>query len=209
MAVIVPSGDAAAAFCRDLCFFLPEAAGLLTFPAYNLLPFKRLAYHGETAARRIRTLYRLTASDVPPLVVVAIDALVQKIIPKQALIDYVDLVLPGEPLDSERLVARLVAGGYTRSVITEEPGDFSVRGGIVDVFSPLYDEPLRIERFGDVVDELRFFSAETSARPRPATRRSSCRPARRSSTTGAGRGRSPVCAPGPPPWGWLPARCAT
>ena len=45
-------------------------------------------------------------------------------------------------------VAKLVAGGYTRSVVVEEPGDFCVRGGIIDIFSPLYDDPLRIELFG-------------------------------------------------------------
>ena len=159
--VVVPASDSAAAFNADLRFFLPDDPPLLSFPAYNLLPYKRLAYHGETAATRIRTLYRLTAEGTPPLTVVPVGALMQKIIPKSALIDFLDLILPGETLDTERLIARLVAGGYTRTVITEEPGDFSVRGGIIDVFSPLYDEPVRIEMFGDGVDELRFFSPET------------------------------------------------
>ena len=159
--VVVPDSESASAFNADLRFFLPDDPPLLSFPAYNLLPYKRLAYHGETAATRIRTLYRLTAEGTPPLTVVPVGALMQKIIPKSVLIDFLDLILPGETLDTERLIARLVAGGYTRTVITEEPGDFSVRGGIIDVFSPLYDEPVRIEMFGDVVDELRFFSPET------------------------------------------------
>ena len=48
-----------------------------------------------------------------------------------------------------------------RTAVTEEPGDFSVRGGILDIFSPLYADPLRVELFGDLVDSIRFFSAET------------------------------------------------
>jgi transcription-repair coupling factor (superfamily II helicase) len=161
VAVVVADGETAAAMHGDLSFFLGTDAPLLTLPSYNLKPFKRLAYHGETAATRIRTLYRLTAEGPPPLTVVSVDGLLRRVIPKPALIHFADLVLPGEALDIERLTARLVAGGYNRSVITEEPGDFSIRGGILDVFSPLYPEPVRIEMFGDVVEALRFFSPET------------------------------------------------
>ena len=159
--VVLPSSESAASFETDLQFFLPPEAALLEFPAYNLLPYKRLAYHGETAASRIRTLYRLIADQGPAVTVVPVMALMQRMVPKAALVDYLDLVLPGENLDTERFIERLLAGGYTRTVITEEPGDFSVRGGIIDVFSPIFDEPVRIEMFGDVVEELRFFSPET------------------------------------------------
>ncbi len=161
MVVVVPDGETAATLSADLRFFLPDDRSVLEFPLYNLRPFKHLSFHGETAATRIRTLYRLTAGDRAALTVVPVAGLLHKIIPKQALIDYADLVLPGESLDTEQMAAHLVAGGYNRTVITEEPGDFSLRGGILDVFSPLYDEPVRIEMFGDVVEELRFFSPET------------------------------------------------
>ncbi|MDY0311426.1 MAG: transcription-repair coupling factor [Desulfobacterales bacterium] len=161
VAVVVADDETAAAMHGDLSFFLGTDAPLLSLPSYNLKPFKRLAYHGETAATRIRTLYRLTAEGTPPLAVVPVAGLLRRVIPKPALIHFADLVLPGEVLEIERLTARLVAGGYNRSVITEEPGDFSIRGGILDVFSPLYPEPVRIEMFGDVVEALRFFSPET------------------------------------------------
>ncbi|MDD2604275.1 MAG: transcription-repair coupling factor, partial [Desulfobacteraceae bacterium] len=145
VAVVVADDETAAAMHGDLSFFLGTDAPLLSLPSYNLKPFKRLAYHGETAATRIRTLYRLTAEGTPPLAVVPVAGLLRRVIPKPALIHFADLVLPGEVLEIERLTARLVAGGYNRSVITEEPGDFSIRGGILDVFSPLYPEPVRIE----------------------------------------------------------------
>ena len=82
----------------------------------------------------------------------------RKIVPRQELNGYAELVMVGEELDREALVAKLNAGGYGRTAIVEEPGDYSVRGGILDVFAPLYPDPLRIELFGDVVESLRFFS---------------------------------------------------
>ena len=67
--------------------------------------------------------------------------------------------MKNEEIDRELFIEKLICGGYSRSTIVEEPGDFSVRGGIIDIFSPLYSDPLRIEFFGDQVDSIRFFSA--------------------------------------------------
>ena len=128
------------------------------FPAYNLSPFKFMAYHNETAARRIRALYGLIAGHPAQVTVTTAAALHQRLIPKSILADYAELIVAEEEIEPDRLVAKLVAGGYTRSVIVEEPGDFCVRGGIIDIFSPLYDNPLRIELFGDFAETIRFFS---------------------------------------------------
>ena len=67
--------------------------------------------------------------------------------------------MAGEDIDRDLFVANFLSGGYVQAMIVEEPGDFCVRGGILDVFSPLYSDPLRIELFGNTVDSLRFFSA--------------------------------------------------
>ncbi len=122
-------------------------------------PFMDLADHSENAAKRIRTLYRLIADEVPMIVVTTVDALLHKIIPKQEIINYAELIEKGEEIDRDLLVKKLLCGGYVQSMIVEEPGDFCIRGGILDIFSPLYSDPLRIELFGDTVDSLRFFSA--------------------------------------------------
>jgi transcription-repair coupling factor (superfamily II helicase) len=108
---------------------------------------------------RISSLYQIIDAKTPPIVVTSISALIQNIIPKQEIIDYAELILTNEELDTELLIRKLISGGYTRSVIAEEPGDFCIRGGIIDVFSPLYPNPLRIELFGDTVESIRFFSA--------------------------------------------------
>jgi transcription-repair coupling factor (superfamily II helicase) len=160
--LILPSVKEAELFLEDLNFFLdiPEASALY-FPPYDILSFQYLSARNETAANRIRTLYRLTDATSPPFLVTTVDALLRKVIPKQEMTNYTELLMVGEDIDRDLLVKKLTSGGYNRSVIVEEPGEFCIRGGILDVFCPLYQTPLRVEFFGDTVDTLRFFSSET------------------------------------------------
>ncbi len=133
------------------------------FPPYHLTPFKSLAYHNETAATRIHTLYRMMTGEAP-LVVTSIEACLQRLVPKARIAAYAELVAEHEEIDRDALIAKLVSGGYVHTVITEEPGDFSVRGGILDIFSPGYPDPIRMELDGNRVVSLRFFSAATQRR---------------------------------------------
>jgi transcription-repair coupling factor (superfamily II helicase) len=133
---------------------------LLHFPAYNVTAFKPMAYHNETAAQRIRTLYQLIEGPRTSLTVTSAEALAQRLVPKNELIEFCELIVAGEEIDRDALIRKLVAGGYSRATIVEEYGDFSLRGGILDVFSPLDSDPLRIEFFGDTVDSIRYFSAD-------------------------------------------------
>ncbi len=143
----------------DLQFFAGgNQKRIWRFPAYNVQPFRAVGYHRQTAAERIATLHHLLASGQPSLVVTTVEALARPIIPKQRLLAYVDLIMQGERLDLDQLTQRLISGGYTRTSLVEEPGDFSVRGGIIDLFTPQHTQPVRIELFGDLVDSLRIFS---------------------------------------------------
>ena len=158
--VIVPSVKEGERLIGDLGFFFDQnEVPIRFFPPYNILPFKFLSYHNQTAGDRIRVLYQLMEADVPPVVVTTVDALLQKIIPRQELGRYAELLIAEEEVDRDALIGKLISGGYSKTAIVEEFGDFSVRGGIIDVFCPLYDDPLRIEFFGDLVESLRFFSA--------------------------------------------------
>jgi transcription-repair coupling factor (superfamily II helicase) len=159
---VVADGREAEKRIRDLDFFgVHPPLDSLYFPPYNILPYKFIAYHNQTAAARIQTLYRLLDASRPPLLVTTIAALLQRLIPKRELVAFCELLLTGEEIDRDALIAKLLAGGYSRSTLVEEPGDFCVRGGIIDLFSPLYPDPLRIEFFGDTVEVIRFFSAES------------------------------------------------
>ncbi len=158
--VVVPTQKDADRFMEDLAFYSGKRdLTLINFPPYNILPFKSLSYHNETAAMRIHSLYRLIVDEGPKVVVTTVDTLLQRLIPRKEIAGFAELIMEGEELDLDNLLAKLVAGGYVRTTIVEEPGDFCVRGGIVDVFSPNYDDPVRIELFGDMVESLRFFSA--------------------------------------------------
>ncbi len=166
--VVAPTARIGTSLRDDLQFFLPEAeTGLLEFPAYNILPYKSMAYHNETTAKRVGTLYRMMSGEGRPLTVLPVDALLQKVIPRPAMVDYAELIMAGEECDRDRLVEKLHWGGYTHAAVVEEPGDYSVRGGLIDLFSPLYGDPLRMEFFGDVVESIHFFSATSQRRMQP------------------------------------------
>ncbi|WP_084068526.1 transcription-repair coupling factor [Desulfocicer vacuolatum] len=157
--VILPDHKKAVRFMEDLSFFVPEkASDLLYFPGYHILPFKSLSYHGGTAARRLAVLTHLISGRAHHLVITSVDTLMQKLIPKTIIANAQELILNGEDIDRDLLIARLNAGGYQRTSLVEEPGDYSVRGGIMDIFSPNYEFPLRLDLMGDMVESLRFFS---------------------------------------------------
>ncbi len=160
--MVAPTPREAEALVSDLGFFLGGAADRVRyFPPYNLLPYGALSYHNETAAARIRLLYWLTQGGAPPIVVTTPAGALQRVIPRGVLVDFQDVLLPHADVDRDDLIRKLIAGGYSRTAIVEEPGDFSARGGVIDFFSPYHDQPLRVELMGDWVETLRFFSPAT------------------------------------------------
>ena len=166
LVVVLPTMKEVDTFLGDLSLFTgvpPEETAAL-FPPYNILPYKSVSYHAETSAKRIRTLYAMLEGRMPKIVVTTVDTLMQRLIPREEMNDYADLLMVNEEVDRQELIANLVAGGYVRTSIVEDPGDFSVRGGIIDFFSPYHDDPVRVEFFGDVVDSIRLFSASNQRR---------------------------------------------
>jgi transcription-repair coupling factor (superfamily II helicase) len=162
MVIVTPSAPDAEQTIDALKLYLRDLdTSVSYFAPYNVSAFKRIAFHNETAAQRIRTLYQLIERPNIDITVTTVDALVQKVLPKQELIDFTELLIVNEACERDALIAKLIAGGFSRTAVVEEPGDFSLRGGIVDLFSPLYDDPVRIEFFGDIVESIRLFSAET------------------------------------------------
>ena len=160
--IVLPDFKSCEVFSENLHFFADnDTPEIILFPSYNILPFKRISYHNETAANRIHTLYNLAVNNSPKIVLTPVETLLQRLIPKQALCDYAELLMCGEEIDRDDLVAKLHSGGYTHVTLVEDFGEYSVRGGIIDIYSPMYPEPLRIELFGDTVDSIRFFSSAT------------------------------------------------
>ena len=166
--LLLPDAKAANRFYRELEFFLPEAyvqrgtgeRRLFNFPIYDISPLAGLSPHRDVITRRLEALYALTA-EPNPLVVTSVEAVTMRILPKDALINALEYMELGEELDRETLLQRLHTNGYFRTSLVEEMGDYSVRGGVVDIFPPVYLQPIRLEFWGDRIESIRHFDTLT------------------------------------------------
>lgn len=142
------------------------AAGVAGFPSWETLPHERLSPRSDTVGRRLATLRRLAHPDTgegadptvgPVRVVVAsVRALLQPVVRGLGELTPVRL-RPGEDRPMAEVVEELAAAAYTRTDMVERRGEFAVRGGILDVFPPTEEHPVRVEFWGDTVEEVRWF----------------------------------------------------
>jgi transcription-repair coupling factor (superfamily II helicase) len=163
--VLTPTLSAARRFATEVEFFLgvvPGAADLpwdapvVVYPGWETAPFEALPRLPEVSARRVAALFR--AGHGGPFVCVApVAAALQRTVPPAVLDGASRLVAVGEELDPAQLRTQLVDSGYHVVGQVEERGEASFRGGILDVFAPFYEQPLRIEFFGDEVESIRTF----------------------------------------------------
>ncbi|CCH28050.1 transcription-repair coupling factor [Actinosynnema sp. NPDC047251] len=135
------------------------ADAVAIFPSWETLPHERLSPRADTVGARLQVLRRLRHPDGNPLqvVVATIRSVIQPMAPGLGDLQPVELVVGGE-LDFEELLRDLVEIAYTRVDMVEKRGEFAVRGGILDVFPPTAEHPLRVEFWGDEVSEIRPFS---------------------------------------------------
>ena len=149
-------------FAAALAFFHPEL-NVLSFPAWDCLPYDRVSPNGEITSRRIDTLTRLAAgSEQKPLVLLTtVNALLQRVPPRHLFEGRVLTLGPGGRIPLERLQSFFRNNGYIRTDTVREPGEFAVRGGIVDLFPAGAAQPIRLDFFGDTVESLRSFDPLT------------------------------------------------
>jgi transcription-repair coupling factor (superfamily II helicase) len=144
------------------CLLLPDSVAL--YPGWETLPHERLSPRADTVGQRLAVLRRLAhpladdSSAGPLSVVVApVRSLLQPQVPGLGELEPVQLRAGDTGRELNGIVGRLVAAGYTRADLVEKRGDFAVRGGILDVFPPTEEHPLRVEFWGDDVEEIRYF----------------------------------------------------
>jgi transcription-repair coupling factor (superfamily II helicase) len=133
---------------------------VLRFPAHDVLPFENLSPHPEIQESRAATLWKI-ASSTARLVIAPVEAACMRLFPRD---HYAALALHlkrGEEYLPDMLVEHLLSVGYTRVDVVEMPGQVTLRGGILDVYSPEMDRPVRVEFFGDEVESIRRFDPET------------------------------------------------
>ena len=130
------------------------------FPPWETLPHEKLSPKSDTVATRFKTLRQINGLEkqaAPKVVVTSIRALLQPIIADLLEEELLSLEIERE-ISLTHLVERLHFFGYSRTDLVERRGDFAVRGGIVDLFPPDHEHPIRIEFFGDEIEELRYFT---------------------------------------------------
>ena len=159
---IEQSAEAMEAALHALRFFAPELE-VLTFPAWDCMPYDRVSPSVAVLSRRMDTLGILNtaATAAPRVVLTTINAALQRVPPRSALAAGSFHAGPGDAVDLDDLQALLARDGYARAGTVREPGEYAVRGGLLDVFPAGAAEPLRLDLFGDRLESVRTFDPLT------------------------------------------------
>ena len=147
-------------FLADAVSYVDPKIEVITFPAWDCLPYDRVSPNAEVVARRIDALTRLaepSADGRPRLVVTTANAALQRIPKVSTLRDSCWGLRKGGRLIQETFAGFLPTNGYGRAEQVMEPGEYAVRGGLIDIFPPGIEEPIRIDLFGDEIESLRTF----------------------------------------------------
>jgi transcription-repair coupling factor (superfamily II helicase) len=157
--------------CRDdarmarlaeaLGFFAPHFE-VLRFPAWDCLPYDRVSPNPEIVAERVATLTRLgERTPTPRILLTTVNALVQKVPPRAAFRGATLTLKRGGRQDPQKLAEFLEANGYHRTGTVMEYGEYAVRGGILDLFPAGESDPIRLDLFGDEIEDIRRFDTST------------------------------------------------
>ena len=146
-----------------LAVFSPDLP-VLQFPAWDCLPYDRVSPNSDVASARVKALGTLaTRGDgAGPLVILTtVSAILQRLPPARQFADTVFRAAKGHALDLEALTQFMVANGYNRTSTVREPGEYAIRGGIIDIFPSGFEAPCRLDLFGDDIERLRQFDPIT------------------------------------------------
>jgi transcription-repair coupling factor (superfamily II helicase) len=161
--VICRDGPRMGALTRALRFFAPDI-DVLEFPAWDCLPYDRVSPHAGIVAQRMTTLSRLArvqGRDRPAVLLTTVNAVLQRVPAKNILATQALSAAPGNVLGMEGLSRWLELNGFIRASTVREAGEYAVRGGILDLFAPGMDVPVRLDFFGDSLETIRTFDPET------------------------------------------------
>ena len=152
-----------------LAFFDPDCAQV-TIPAWDCLPYDRVSPRADIASRRLASLVRLLSDGAarPRVVLTTVNAAVQRVPPRTMLTDATLPLVAGASLDIETLLGYLERNGFVRTGTVMEAGDYAVRGGIVDIFPPNAERPVRLDFFGDVIETTHWFDPVSQRRAEAA-----------------------------------------
>lgn len=151
---------------QDISLF--STRPILVYPGHEIPPYTPLSPDQQISAARISTLYRLGEKN-DAVIVTSIEALLRRVMPAQLLTSSAEYLMAGEDCDQDDLLKNLSYMGYDKVALVQSVGDFSVRGGIIDIFPPTFlveggpthEGPIRLDFFGDTVESIRSFNPYT------------------------------------------------
>jgi transcription-repair coupling factor (superfamily II helicase) len=163
LCVVCRDGQRMAALSRALSFFGPD---LLTmeFPAWDCLPYDRVSPNSAVVAQRMTALSRLArvkGRDKPSILLTTVNSALQRVPAREFVATHALSVAPGNVLGMNGVVQWLELNGFQRASTVREPGDYAVRGGILDLFPPGMDMPVRFDFFGDALETIKTFDPQT------------------------------------------------
>jgi len=159
LAHIISDGQRMADLEQNLAFFAPDIP-VLTLPGWDCLPYDRVSPGADISARRIAalsSLARFSDNPHPAIILITVNAMLQRVPSKSVVSGLGFSARAGNRLKMEDLSASLAKNGFERVDTVREVGEYAVRGGILDVFVPGAEEPVRLDFFGDTLESVRYF----------------------------------------------------
>ena len=163
LCAICRDGQRMAQLARALAFFGPDIQ-VLEFPAWDCLPYDRVSPNASVVAQRMTALSRLArvkGRDRPSVLLTTVNAALQRVPARDFVATHALSVAPGNVTGMHGIVEWLELNGFIRSSTVREPGDYAVRGGILDLFPPGMDLPVRLDFFGDALETIRSFDPQS------------------------------------------------
>jgi transcription-repair coupling factor (superfamily II helicase) len=154
--------EAHVAQLREQLTFFAKDLRVIHFPAWDCLPYDRVSPSADIVAKRLAALAELSKPQTAPfLILTTVNAVMQRVVPKKMIAEASLAIKPGQTLPGEKLQTFLIANGYARTGTVVDSGDFAVRGGLIDIFPPGHDEPVRLDFFGDTLESIRTFDPQS------------------------------------------------
>ncbi|MCL2429604.1 MAG: transcription-repair coupling factor, partial [Alphaproteobacteria bacterium] len=165
--VVCRDGHRMAQLARALSFFAPDL-GVLEFPAWDCLPYDRASPLAALMAQRMTALSRLAhlkekagPQSRPSVLLATVNAAVQRVPARERVASQGLSAAPGNMLSMDGIVRWLELNGFMRAATVREAGEYAVRGGIIDLYPPGADDPVRLDFFGDTLESIRTFDPES------------------------------------------------
>jgi len=164
---IARDANSAAKMAASLSFFAADVPQI-NFPAWDCLPYDRLSPSAATSSARMAALGFLTTqlssssnANAPTFIITSVSAVTQRTPPAEVVRDAAFSARPGASISMDGLTSYLAANGYARASTVRETGEFAIRGGLIDIFPPGVEDPIRLDFFGDQLESVRAFDPAT------------------------------------------------